>query len=120
MLSFWNKGEMEPYLQGRKGYVFRKEDGSPEDVWLHFDFRGVTDNITCGHLIGREIYCRQLTAGNMRCYNLTAEKIHARNIEYFALCVAYKEFTCRSAKGTRENARHFCLDKEIEYLTEGE
>lgn len=119
MLSFHSAAEMENY-RGRKGYVFRREDGTPEDVWLHFDFRNILADITCGHLIGREIYCRQLTAANVRCYNLTAEKIDARNIEYFAVCAAYKEFSCRSARGTRQNARHFCLDKEITYKEEGE
>lgn len=119
MLSFHSIEEMAPYRRGW-GYDFHREDGTPEDVHFHFDFRGVTADITCGILIGREIYCRQLVADNVRCYNLTAEKIDAGAIEYYAVCAAYKEFSCRSAKGTRRNARHFCLDKEITYKEERE
>ena len=119
MLSFHSAAEMQPFKRGDR-YAFRREDGTPEDIWLHFSFRWITADIVCGNLIGRDICCRNLVADNVRCYNLTAEKIDAGAIEYYAVCAAYKEFSCRSAKGTRRNARHFCLDKEITYKEERE
>lgn len=118
MLSFHRVAEMEPFKVGDK-YIFRREDGMLEDVVFHCDFRKNLADIVCGILIGKDIQCRQLVAANVRCYNLTAEKIDADTIEYYAVCAAYKEFSCRSAKGTRQNARHFCLDKEIRYKEEG-
>ncbi len=120
MLSFHSQEEMAPYRKGNKGYVFRQEDGSPEDVSLHFHFRSLQDDIICGALMCRDIQCRNLTAQNVSCYNLTAEKIDADNIDYYAVCAAYESFTCRSVHGKRRNARHFCLDGEIEYKKEEE
>lgn len=118
MLSFHSIAEMEPYRRGW-GYDFRREDGSPEDVIFHCDFRQNLADIVCGLLIGKDIQCRRLVAGIVKCYNLTAERIDADTIEYYAVCAAYKEFSCRSARGTRQNARHFCLDREITYKEEG-
>ncbi len=45
--------------------------------------------------------------------NINARDINARDIEYYAICVAYSTFKCKSLTGRRENAKAICLDSEI-------
>jgi len=59
-----------------------------------------------------------ITAGNITAGNITARDINADDILYHAVCFAYKNITCKSIKGTRENAKHFCLDGEITFKEE--
>lgn len=47
--------------------------------------------------------------------NINAHNINAYNIRYYAFCVAYYSFWCKSVKGRRENSFHKCLDSEIVY-----
>ena len=44
--------------------------------------------------------------------------INARNISYYAVCVAYKNIKCKSIKGKRGNHKHFVLDGKLEVLGE--
>jgi len=50
--------------------------------------------------------------------NINAGNIDATDISYFAVCFACQGFKCKSVKGERNNCKHFCLDKEIEFIKE--
>lgn len=56
--------------------------------------------------------------GNIDARNINARNIDAWNIDYYAACLAYDSFRCRSVKGCRDNALHACLDQEIEFIKE--
>lgn len=68
-------------------------------------------DITAWNIDASGIKARDITAGN-----ITAGNIDARGIDYYAFCIAYKTFKCKSIIGRRENSIHKCLDNEIEYI----
>ena len=45
--------------------------------------------------------------------DIIAGDIIAGDINYYAVCCAYNNITCKSITGDRNNARHFCLDGKI-------
>ena len=56
-----------------------------------------------------------INAYNINAYNIDAYDIDANNINYYAVCSAYRSFICNSVEGERYNSKHFCLDGDIEY-----
>ena len=65
-----------------------------------------------------------ITACNIDAFDITAfdidahGNIKAKNIEYYAFCIAYKSLKCESIAGARKNSFHKCLDQEIEITKE--
>ena len=57
--------------------------------------------------------------GDISAGDISAWDISARNISFWAVAFAYVKFVCKSIKGTRENAKYFCLDNEIVIKGEG-
>ena len=45
--------------------------------------------------------------------NIKAYDIDANNINYYAVCFAYNNLSCKSIKGRKKNCKHFCLDVDI-------
>ncbi len=79
-------------------------------------------NIKAWDINARDINARNIDAEDIKARNIDAEDIKARNINavsisYYAICVAFHTFTCQKIEGTRENAKHFCLDSDIKILT---
>ena len=72
-------------------------------------------NITARDIKAGNINAVDLNVRDIKALNITARNINVRNITYHAVCFAYQSFRCTSIKGKRENAKHFCLDKEIEF-----
>lgn len=60
-----------------------------------------------------DIYALDIDADDINAYN-----IKAMNINYYAVCFAYKNIKCKSIKGNRENCKHFVLDGKL--IIEGE
>ena len=108
MLEFKNLEEMKPYFD-KKTNTYRF-DGV---VQFCFDFLA-DSNIDAWNINARNINARNIDAGNIDALDIDAE-----DIEYYAVCIAYQTFSCRSVRGKRENAIHACLDGEIEYREEG-
>ena len=85
--------------------------------------RNITSlNINARNIIARNIKAWDINARDINARNIDAEDIKARNINavsisYYAICVAFHTFTCQKIEGTRENAKHFCLDSDIKILT---
>jgi hypothetical protein len=73
-------------------------------------------NITARDIDAWEIKARDIDARDIRALDIKSLKIDALNITYYSFCIAYESFKCRTIKGTRKNAKHFCLDSEI-YIT---
>lgn len=100
MLIFNNLQEMKPYYnQETRTYVFE------EDIKLNFNLE-VDANICAWDINALDITTR----------NITALNIDARDISYWAICIAYWSFKCKSVNGRRENSIHECLDQEIEFV----
>lgn len=95
MLTFNNLEEMKPhYIKGTNTYVFK------DDITIKFDF--------CADA--------SINAMNINAYDISANNIDALDIKYWAVCIAYHSFKCKSVKGRRENSIHKCLDQEIEFV----
>ncbi len=73
-------------------------------------------NIKCYNLNADTVGALSVYANDMSCWNIDAISINARNISYYAFCIAYKSFVCNSVKGRRNNSIHKCLDGEIQYI----
>ena len=59
------------------------------------------------------INAQDIKACNINAQDINARNINARDIKYYAICSAYQNITCKSIIGTRENAKHFCLDGKV-------
>ena len=68
----------------------------------------VRGDITASHITALNIIARDINARDINTWNIIAG-----DINYYAVCFAYKHITCKSIKGRRENAKHFCLDGKI-------
>jgi hypothetical protein len=73
-------------------------------------------NIKAGDIYARDINANDIDAWNIKAQNIDALGINAQDIDYFAYCIAYYTFKCKSAKSTRDNSVCKCLDGEIEYI----
>lgn len=109
MLVFNNPEEMEPYLD-KKTNTYRFND----NVRFCFDFLA-DSSIDALDIDARNINAWNINARNINACNIDALDIDAEDIEYYAVCIAYKTFSCTSVRGKRKNAIHACLDGEIEY-----
>ena len=146
MLVFNNLDEMKRYFNERNNtYEFINENGERENIKINFDLITKANikagditaqdidawNITARDIDAGNITARDIDAGNITArdinaqdidaWNITAQdikswNIDALNISYYAVCFAYDIFKCESVQGRRENAKHFCLDNEIEYI----
>ena len=71
-------------------------------------------DINAWDIKARDINARDIKARDINAWNIDAWDIDARDISFFAVCIAYTSFVCKSIIGRRENAKYFCLDKEVE------
>lgn len=84
-----------------------------EDVTFECSF-----NINASIKVIGNINAANINAWNITAWDINAEDITAGDISYYAVALAYQSFKCKSIKGRRKNSRHFCLDKEIEFVSE--
>lgn len=124
MLKFDNLEEMKPYFD-EKSNTYRFKD----DVWFRFDLCVDSNinawninawninalNINAWNINAENIDAGNIDAGNINAWNIDAGNINAEDINYYAVCIAYQKFICRSVRGSRKNAIHACLDGQIEY-----
>lgn len=79
-----------------------------------------TKNIKANNINAYDIYANNINAwnidvvNNIKAGNIEANYINALDINYHAVCFAYKNIKCKSIKGRRENAKHFVLDGTLE------
>jgi hypothetical protein len=67
-----------------------------------------------GDLNCLDLNCWDLTCRDLNCWNLTSRDLNCKgNINYYAVCFAYRNIKCKSIKGRRENCKHFVLDGGI-------
>jgi len=66
-------------------------------------------NLTCKDLICWNLNCKALICWNLICWGLDC-----KDLNFYAVAVAYKSFKCKSWKARRDNYIIKCLDGEIE------
>ena len=69
--------------------------------------------IKAGNIEAWDIDAWDIEAWNIDAWNINAWNIEAKDIVFYAVCFAFESFKCRSIKGTRQNAKYFCLDSEV-------
>ena len=137
MRTFKNLEEMQPYQNNNTGaYVFI-EDGKMLDIEITFDLT-IDENIMARDIKAQkieawDIKARNIEACDIRAWNIRAQNIdvcnmrawninagdiialniEARDISFYAVCVAYDKIVCNSIAGTRTNSRYFTLDGEV-------
>ena len=80
-----------------------------EDVKFECSF-----SINASLKIEGDIDARNIDAWDIDACNIDAWNINALDISFWAVCFAYNSFKCKSIAGRRDNAKYFCLDKEVE------
>jgi len=65
-----------------------------------------------------DIKAEDINAKNIKALDIYAFNIKAWDINYYAVCFAHNNITCKSIKGRRENSKHFCLDGKIKKVRE--
>ena len=67
-----------------------------------------------GDIDAWDIDAWDIDAGDIDAWDINAWNINALDISFWAVCFAYNSFKCKSIAGRRDNAKYFCLDKEVE------
>ena len=70
-------------------------------------------DINAGDIKARDINAWDINAGNIKARDINAGDINARDIDYYAVCFAYKDIKCTKIEARRTPFKHFCLDGEI-------
>jgi len=123
MLEFNKIEEIKKYFnEDNNTYEFIK-NGSKQDVVFNFSLDIDAKNIDAGDINAWDINAHNINAWNIHAVDINAHNINAGdinasdinavNIHYYAICLAYNNFTCKKIEGTRKNSKHFCLDNEI-------
>ena len=73
-------------------------------------------DINAGDIKAWDINALDIEAGNIKARDINAGDIKAGDINFYGVCYAYKNIKCKSIKGSRENAKYFCLDGEVEFV----
>ena len=70
-------------------------------------------------IVANDINCNNIYAKDISVSNITAKGfINAKDISYWAICIAYSNIKCNSIKGRRENSKHLVLDGKLEIKEE--
>jgi len=71
-------------------------------------------NINARNISARNINAWNISARNISAWDINAWNINARDIIFHAVAFAYVSFKCKSIRGTRNNAKYFCLDSKMQ------
>lgn len=135
MIKFNSIKEIKKYYNKNTNTYEFIEDGILLDVEFAFDLK-IDENIIAQNIHALnidvlnidagDINARNINAFNINAWDINAWDINALNIDafninawdiiYHAVCLAYRNITCSSIKGTRVNAKHFVLDGEIKII----
>lgn len=85
-------------------------DINADDIKASCDIRAYGYIHAAGDIIAADIKAK----GDIKANNINVHgNINADDITYHGICCAYRDIYCISIHGSRENARHFCLDGKI-------
>ena len=124
MKTFNSIEELKPYYNEKTNTYEFIENGLEMNVEFTFNLD------VCSHILAKDIKAvmnikalninaddikaaMNIKADDIDAKDINAGNIKAGDINYYAVCFAYKNIICTSIKGRRENAKHFVLDGEI-------
>ena len=88
-----------------------------DDIEIAFDGFDIKADIKCRNIYSegylRDLSAHDISAHDISVNNISANNILANDISYYAVCFAYKNITCKSIKGRRDNSKHFSLDGKV-------
>lgn len=144
MKTFYSLKEMQEYYnEYNNTYEFCDGEAYDDNYFdVKFDFHLKVDasiraedikaydidayNIYANDITSYEIKARTLKANDvlaenvdvddMRVASIKANHINARSIVYYAVCYAYRYIKCATIKGIHKNAKHFCLDGNVDII----
>ena len=107
--------EIQKYYKSYcNAYIFQENGDLIDLVVFHFDIN-VSASIYAKDIDALDIKAIDIYARDIKAWDIIVSRfIKARNINYFALCVAYEKIECKSIKGRRNFAKHFVLDGTLE------
>jgi len=70
-------------------------------------------DISAGDINAGDIKAWNIKARDIKARDIKAGNIKARDIDYYAVCFAYKDIKCTKIEARRTHFKHFCLDGEI-------
>ena len=73
--------------------------------------------IAADNIKADDIHADAILAGNIDALDICANHIEASDIIFGSVCFARETFVCKSIKGLRENNKYFCLDNDVEILS---
>lgn len=113
--EFNNLEEIEKYYSSNTNTYFFQENGDLIDlVVFHFDLN-VASSIYAKDIDAFDIKAINIYARDIKAWDIIVSRfIKARNINYFAICVAYEKIECSYIKGRRNFAKHFVLERTLE------
>ena len=147
MIEFNNLKEMKPYYNENTNTYEFIEDNHLLDIQCKFDIH-VDSNILVRNIIARnikslnieaedikaweinawninardikteDIKAWEINAWNIEAGDIKAKYINARDIIFFSVCFAYEYLRCKTIEGRINNAKYFCLNREIEFIKE--
>ena len=127
MITINNLEEMIKYYDKKTNtYVFDDDVGFNINIEVESNINAY--NIEAKNIYARDINARDINAWNIDVCNINANDIKAKNIDafdinardinYFAYCIVYYTFKCKSVKSSRDNSICICLYGKIEYIKE--
>ena len=117
MITIHNLEEMKKYYDKQLNtYVF--DDDVEVEFTIDIDVESNIKawNIKVHNIKAHNINVCNIKAKNINAWNIDALGINAWNIKYYAYCIAYYTFKCKSVKSSRDNSVCKCLDGKIEYI----
>ena len=132
MKTFNSIKELKPYYNKKTNTYEFVQNGSKMDVEFTFDlninshilagdidaWNINTTNINAFDINALDISARNIDAIDIYARDINALDIKANDISYYAVCFAYKNITCTSIVGRRNNCKHFVLDGKIIFKQE--
>ena len=102
MIEIKDVKELEKYYdQKTNTYIFQ------DDVYFRINIK-IDANINACNIKACDI-----DAWDINACDIDACDINAWDINYYAICIAYHTFKCKSLVGIRKNAKAICLDSEV-------
>jgi len=130
MITINNLEEMKKYYDKQTNtYVFYDDVEFNIDIEVESNIKACdinAHNINAWNIEARDINARDINARDINARDINARDINARDINaynikaldinYFAYCIAYYIFKCKSVSSDRVNSICKCLDGKIEYI----
>jgi hypothetical protein len=98
--------------------VLKENTTFDEDLIVRGNIRceGGCWNLDCWNLDCWNLNCWNLNCCDLNCCDLNCRNLNCWDLNFYAFCIAYNSFKCKSWKARRDKFVCKCLDGEIEII----